>query len=95
MLDFRNPAMQRDFSITPGDMLCAWKTISLIEKKTPPTWIAYEKARTLGCEAALVPSAMHPDATNLVLWLWGPTTSTQVRVLDPGGDLPRDRSSWL
>lgn len=79
-----------------ADLACAWKKL-MLERKPVPSWKVAERMAGKGHAGMLVPSffvGATQKHVNLVLWTWGDELPTMVRVHDPDGKLPTDRSSW-
>jgi RES domain-containing protein len=87
---------REEFSVTKGDMACAWAT-ALAEGSRPVSWTIHDRLSTLGIAGILVPSfapGAEAEDRNLVLWKWGPDLPHKVAVFDPSGRLPKDQLSW-
>ena len=77
-------------------LACAWEDLSS-RKLDPPSWQLARQLVKDGWAGVLVPSfatgAVEGD-TNIVFWTWAADPPHQVRVIDPGNDLPRNDLSW-
>jgi RES domain-containing protein len=94
--DLSTGASRTALSVALKDLACAWMT--LMERGKPvPSWQVAERFEAAGYVGILVPS-FFPGAgdkhVNLVLFRWGDGPPALVRVYDPAGRLPHDRSSW-
>jgi RES domain-containing protein len=77
-------------------LACPWKALALAGKSVPSHSVARRLERR-GFAGAIVPSffpGARPSDRNLVLWKWSDRLPHLVRVHDPDGRLPRDKSSW-
>ncbi len=72
-----------------------WKTLALLDRKTPPSWALADALIAAGAEGALVPSVQNPGGRNLVLWQWHekaqPGAGAALTVLDPDAALRTPR----
>jgi len=96
LTDLTDEDVLEKLGAAPSDLACAWKLLAE-ESRPVPTWQLVERLRAQGAAGALVPSfspGAASDAKNLVLWSWSEILPHQVRIIDPGGRLPRDDSSW-
>lgn len=96
LVDLRSEAGCKAACVTPADLACAW-AYEAAAGRTPASWRAARSLIDAGAASVLVPSfarGARPDASNLVLWRWGPDLPHKVQVHDPAGRLPKDRSSW-
>jgi RES domain-containing protein len=80
--------------ITREGLLGPWQEIAFVRGEEPPTWTLARRLHALGCAGVRVPSAILPDAANLVLWRWNDARERRVVAHDPLGDLPIDQSAW-
>lgn len=79
-----------------SELDCPWLD-HLLAGTQAPSWRMADRLKGDGHSGILVPSffpGAGADNLNLVLWRWGPDLPHSVRVHDPGGRLPKDRSSW-
>ena len=94
--DLSTAAARAALSVTLEELACPWMT--LMENREPvPSWQVAERMEAQGFAGMLVPS-FFPGAEakhlNLVLFTWGDDLPTLVRIYDPTGRLPKNRSSW-
>jgi RES domain-containing protein len=73
---------------------CAWKYITRIEKKIPPTWKIGDGLIRDGRQGLLFPSARQAGGINLVIFNANLTAVDRIEPHDPEGRLPRDQRSW-
>jgi RES domain-containing protein len=73
---------------------CAWRKISRIDRKTPPSWKLADQAITEGRRGVLFPSLRHAGGVNLVVFVANLTDGDAVQAHDPDGRLPKDQASW-
>jgi RES domain-containing protein len=94
--DLRTDAYRIAHSVAREDLASPWLTIQRSGKIAPSQKVATGLAAQ-GFSGAIVPSfapGVADDSFNLVLWRWGHDEAHQVSVFDPGGRMPKDRSSW-
>lgn len=94
IVDLGDRSSRTVLDVDEATLLCPWKAIARIEKRQPPTWTLAAALLTAGADGVRVPSAQRVQGFNLVLWRWNTDDAASVVVLDPQGDLPRDRRSW-
>ena len=94
IVDLTDPVIQTLADAPSATLLCPWKRIHLIDRRTPPTWILADRLIAEGVGGIRVPSAQDRQGVNLVLWRWNGDGGPTVTALDPLGDLPRDQQSW-
>lgn len=70
-----------------------WKQVRDIQRTRPLGWDFARAAYLAGCNGIHVPS-VQATGSNLVIWRWNDDQTSQVRCVDPLGDLPRDQTSW-
>ena len=92
--DLRDAASLHGIGATHAELFCAWKTVHLIHRKTPPSWRIADQLIAGWAAGILVPSAQRPGGTNLVLWRWNDGPGRKVTAFDRQGDLPRSEASW-
>jgi RES domain-containing protein len=73
---------------------CAWREISRVDKKVPPSWKLADQVITAGIRGLLFPSLRHAGGTNLVVFPANLIEGDKIEVHDPDHRLPRDQSSW-
>lgn len=68
-----------------------WKTMALLDSRTPPSWLLMDELIGAGAQGALVPSVQNPGGRNLVLWHWHETgvqgEGAALTILDPDNAL--------
>jgi RES domain-containing protein len=94
VVNLQDPKVLHAVGATQADLMCAWKEIHLVDKRTPPTWRISDQLRAGGAAGILAPSAQRLGGTNLVLWRWNDAPDRKVVVYDPHGDLPKNQASW-
>ena len=94
--DLSDARARARLGVTLPDLACAWAGL-LDHGQVPPSWLVADRLMAAGFAGLLVRS-FAPGATevdlNAVIWTWAPDPPHQVRVVDPGGWLPRDEASW-
>lgn len=88
--DLTDADTRQALGIAEKDMACPWLVFQRSGKIAPSQKLAQHLV-SKGFNGALVPSyvpAIHPGATNLVLWNWSDTHPYKVNVYDPEGRLP-------
>lgn len=93
--DLTDEASRNMHGISLDAMADAWAS-ALAENRRPASWTVYDRLSG-SSSGILVPSFAHraPAAIrNLVLWDWGTDLPHQVKVVDPGGRLPKNQKSW-
>jgi len=94
--DLSTEAAREELSVSLADLSCPWMAL-MEDGDRVPSWAIAERLVAEGFVGILVPS-FFPGASqrhvNLVLFNWGEHLPTLVRVFDPTGRLPKDRSSW-
>jgi RES domain-containing protein len=94
--DLTTNATRLELSVSASDLACPWMQLMAAGARVP-SWEVAERMEGQGFAGLLVPS-FFPGAEarhqNLILFRWGDDLPTLVRVYDPAGRLPRDRSSW-
>ena len=95
VVDLRDVHSLRAIGATQAELICAWKMIHLVERKTPPNWRIADQLTATGVSGSLVPSVQRQGGTNLVLWRWNDDAGRKVAAYDPQGDLPRNQASWV
>ena len=96
IVDLRTEAGRGAEAVDIASMACPW-AYDLSNGKTPASWEIAKSLIAKGAAGILAPSfatGARADMGNLVLWRWGADLPHKVEVHDPGGRLPRDRSSW-
>lgn len=86
IVDLCDPAVLKALAIPTDVATCAWKTISRIDGRRPPTWDVAARLIAAGAQGARVPSAQGAGV-NVVLWRWNEPNGAAVSVVDPFGDL--------
>ena len=94
VVDLANDRVRATLRITLEDLLGPWQEIAFVRGEEPLTWTLAQRLQVQGCVGARVPSAVLPDAANLVLWRWNDAPERRVTAHDPLGDLPADQSAW-
>jgi RES domain-containing protein len=94
VVDLRDMKALQALGAARADLMCAWKEIHFIHKKTPSTWRISDQLIAAGVSGILVPSAQRLGGTNLVLWHWNDCADRKVVAYDPQGDLPKNQTSW-
>lgn len=94
--DLSDDAGRAALAVDLAALACPWK--SLMDAGDPvPSWGVADDLEAQGFAGMLVPSffvGAEKRHLNLVLWQWGDSLPTLVRVHDPAGRLPKDRKSW-
>lgn len=94
--DLTGEAERMALGVALGDLSCPWK--QLWERGEPvPSWQVAERLEADGFIGILVPSffvGAEERHVNLVLWDWSDAVPKMVRVHDPEGRLPKNRTSW-
>lgn len=88
--DLTDADTRQALGIKENDMACPWLVFQRSGKIAPSQKLAQQLV-SKGFNGALVSSyvpAIHPGATNLVLWNWSDTYPCKVKVYDPEGRLP-------
>jgi RES domain-containing protein len=96
IVDLRDDAGRNAQGVTLAELSCAWMD-DVSAKRVPPSWQVASRLMASGAAGILVPSfavGAAVDASNLVLWKWGPNLPHQVDVFDPSGRLPQNQLSW-
>jgi RES domain-containing protein len=96
VVDLRTDAARGAEGIDASELSCAWAYERMLGR-TPPSWDVATRLMAKGAAGILVPSFANgatAEMSNLVLWRWGAALPRLVRVYDPGGRLPKDKSSW-
>jgi RES domain-containing protein len=96
LIDLSVASERRRLGVTSADMACPWKLLSETGRAIP-SWAIADRMAASGAAGIVVPSyspGASADSQNLVLWRWSDALPHQVTIYDPGGDLPRDGSSW-
>jgi RES domain-containing protein len=96
LIDLSNASERKRLGVASADMACAWKLLAETGRAVP-SWAIADRMLASGAAGIVVPSyspGSSPDTQNLVLWHWSASLPHQVTIHDPGGDLPRDDSSW-
>ena len=94
--DLADPHVCAGLGIALADLGCGWAGL-LDRGLVPPSWIVADRLRAAGYAGIRVGSfACGAGAADLnaVFWDWSPDPPHQVRVIDPGGRLPRNDLSW-
>ena len=96
MADLTDPAVRGTLGVELTDLGCGWA--GLVDRGlVPPSWQVADRLMTAGHSGILVRS-FASEATeadiNAVFWRWAPNPPHQVRVIDPGGNLPKNDLSW-
>ena len=94
IVDLCDPNVRAELGVEETTLLSGWKRAARIERREPPTWTIAASLLASGADGVRVPSAQRVRGVNLVLWRWNTKGAARVTVLDPLGDLPRDRRSW-
>ena len=94
--DLTDQATRTRLGIKLADLGCGWA--GMVDRGlVPPSWILADQLIASGY-AGMVVSSFAVGATeadrNAVFWHWAPDPPHQVRVIDPGGRLPRNDLSW-
>ena len=96
MADLTVPQERDRLAIQLADLGCGWAGL-LDRGLEPPSWLVADRLMAAGCAGILVRrfacGATEADV-NAVFWDWQPDPPHQVRVVDPGGRLPRNVLSW-
>ena len=94
--DLTDPEVRTGLGVKLTDLGCAWAGM-LDRGLVPPSWALADRLLESGFAGILVGSfasgATETDL-NAVFWRWAPDPPHQVRVIDPGGRLPRNDRSW-
>ena len=93
IVDLCDQATRLAAGVDLADLHCPWKHIALVLRERPPSWDLATRLAQRGAAGIRVPSMRHPEGRNLVLWRWNDSPERRVEVLDPLGDLPRNRES--
>jgi RES domain-containing protein len=96
VVDLSTASERRRQGVRPGDMACPWKLLAETGGAVP-SWGIADRMQAGGAAGIVVPSfspGASTDSRNLVLWHWSDAPPHRVTIHDPGGDLPRDGSSW-
>ncbi len=93
ILDLREESVLAACRIDSAAPFVPWKSLLLVENRTPPGWDIAERLIASGVPGILVPSVPLAGGTNLVLWRWNDSAARTITPLDPQRDLPRDQSS--
>jgi len=96
IIDLRTDSGRAAESIDLASMACPW-AYDLATGKTPASHSIAKSLIAKGVAGILSPSfatGARPDLANLILWRWGAELPHKVEVHDPGGRLPKDKSSW-
>jgi len=84
IVDLRQPSVRRAVGIDQAALACGWEDL-LGRSITPPTHALAGRLIEAGIAGILVTSfapAAPAEATNLVLWKWGPNRPHRVRLID-------------
>lgn len=76
------------------DFYCDWRNLHFNQGIEPPSWVIGDQVIAAGAKGILFNSAI-TGGTNLVLYTDTLTAADTLAVHDPGGDLPKNQSSWL
>jgi RES domain-containing protein len=76
------------------DWRCNWRAMLFDDHIEPPTWDLADMARAAGHTGIVFPSETSAGGTNVVVYTDRLAGGNTVEVIDPGGLLPRDQSSW-
>lgn len=76
------------------DFYCDWRNLHFNQGIEPPSWVIGDQVIAAGAKGILFNSAI-TGGTNLVLYTDTLTGADTLAVHDPGGDLPKNQSSWL
>jgi RES domain-containing protein len=96
LIDLSNAGERRRLGVASAHMACAWKLLAETGRAVP-SWAIADRMQASGAAGIVAPSyspGASAGAQILVLWHWSDTLPHQVTIHDPGGDLPRDASSW-
>lgn len=96
ILDLTDGNVRAAHQVTLDDLGCAWKDLAA-RKIEPPTWAMMRQLEAGGVAGIIVPSfAIGATAldVNVIFWTWDVAPPHRVQVIDDGGRLPRDMSSW-
>ena len=96
LIDLSNRSERSRLGVTSSDMACPWKLLAETSRAVP-SWAIADQMLISGAAGIIAPSyspGASADAQSLVLWHWSDALPHQVTIHDPGGDLPRDGSSW-
>jgi RES domain-containing protein len=96
LADLTDPEVRSSLGIQLADLACGWAGLVDLGQ-VPPSWSLADRLMAAGHAGILVRSfacgASEADR-NAVFWKWAPVPPHQVRVIDPGGRLPRNDLSW-
>jgi len=96
ILDLTDDGVRTANGVKMGELGCAWKDLST-RKVEPPSWAMMKRLAGGGVAGIIVRSfaigATDADV-NVVFWKWSDALPHRVKVIDDGGRLPKDMSSW-
>ena len=94
--DMTNPGLCLELGVKAMDLACGWA--GMVDRGlVPPSWLLADRLLANGFAGILVRSfacGASEDDLNVVFWHWSPLPPHQVRVIDPGGRLPKNDLSW-
>ena len=96
LADLTDAEVRASLGVKVTDLACGWA--GMVDRGlVPPSWLLADRLLAEGYAGLQVPS-FAPGATeddlNVVFWHWAPEPPHHIRVLDPGGRLPRNDLSW-
>jgi len=94
--DLTDPEVLGSLGIQLADLRCGWAGF-LDRRQAPPSWLVADRlvaAGYAGIKVRSFASGATDADENAVFWQWAADPPHQVRVIDPGGRLPRNDRSW-